>query len=166
MMTKLIVEPIRTNHQLGGFDCGNAGLNDWLINRALRNHEQGFTHVRVTATANTVIGYYGLASATVLRSAAPRSMRGSQPPDPLPALLIGRFAVDRNHQGHGIGRALFRDALIHCVATSGMVAARLILIHALDTKAAAFYGQFGFIATETEPLTLYQSIQRVAAAQV
>jgi predicted N-acetyltransferase YhbS len=164
MVEMLPVEPITQGHQVAAFDCGNASLNDWLIHRALKNHQQGYTHVRVTTDADTVIGYYGLASSTVLASAAPRSIRGGQPPDPLPALLIGRFAVDKSRQGKGVGQALFRDALIHCLATSRMVAARVILIHAFDAKAAAFYQQFGFIATQAEPLTLYQSILRVEAA--
>jgi predicted GNAT family N-acyltransferase len=163
-MPNLRVEPIHADHQVAAFDCGNASLNDWLIHRALKNHEQGYTHVRVTTNDGAVIGYYGLASSTVLTSAAPRSIRGGQPPDPLPALLIGRFAVDKSQQGKGIGQALFRDALIHCLATSRMVAARVILIHAFDAKAAAFYKQFGFVATEAEPLTLYQSIMRIEAA--
>ena len=63
-----------------------------------------------------------------------------------------------------MGQVLFRDALIRCVAASDVVGARAILIHALDMKAAAFYQRFDFVATAADPLTLYQSIQRVKAA--
>ena len=157
-------EPITALLGSDGFDCGQTSLNDWLTKRALKNHLEGYTHVRVIAESGQVIGYYGLASATVIPDAMPRAERGGQPPDPAPAILIGRFAVDRKRQGQGLGRILFRDALVRCLAASDMVGARAVVIHALDPKAAAFYRTYDFVATLTDPLTLYQSMQRIRAA--
>jgi predicted N-acetyltransferase YhbS len=157
-------EPISAEHRTEDFDCGQPGLNDWLNRRALKNHVEGYTHVRVTAYEGQVVGYYGIASATVIAGAMPRNVRGGQPPDPVPAILIGRFAVDRDWQGKGLGQFLFRDALLRCVAAADLIGARAVIIHALDAKAAAFYSRFGFIATSAEPLTLYQAVQRIRDA--
>ena len=91
-------------------------------------------------------------------------MRGGQPPDPVPALLLGRFAVDIGHQGKGLGLTLFADAMRRSIAVADLVGARAIVIHAVGAKACAFYQRHGFISTIAEPLTLYQSIQRIRAA--
>jgi predicted N-acetyltransferase YhbS len=157
-------ESITALHRVDGFDCGEASLNTWLVSRAIRNHIEGYTHVRVIADVGSVVGYYGLATASIIASALPRSVRGGQPPDPVPALLLGRFAVDVGHQGKGFGLALFADAMRRSVAVADLVGARAVVIHAVDVKACAFYQKHGFISTIAEPLTLYQSIQRIRAA--
>lgn len=40
-------EPIGAQHQLEGFDCGNAALNRWLQQRALANERQGVSRTVV-----------------------------------------------------------------------------------------------------------------------
>lgn len=157
-------QSISAHHRVDGFDCGEASLNIWLTSRALRNHVEGYTHVRVIVEETVVIGYYGLATASIIAAALPRSVRGGQPPDPVPALLLGRFAVDVNHQGKGIGQTLFADAMRRSVAVADLVGARAVVIHAVDAKACAFYQRHGFLSTASEPLTLYQSIGRIRAA--
>lgn len=157
-------EPIAAEHGTQDFDCGQLSLNDWLNRRALKNHVEGYTHVRVVTHEGQIIGYYGIASATVIAGALPRNVRGGQPPDPVPAILIGRFAVDRNWQGKGLGQILFRDALLRCVAAADLIGARAVIIHSLDAKAAAYYARFGFIGSSTDPLTLYQAVQRIRDA--
>lgn len=161
---RFTVEPISAEHHTDSFDCEQPSLNDWLKHRALKNHVESYTHVRVVASDSLILGYYGLSTASIPPDAMPRAVRGGQPPNPIPAILIGRFAVDRGWQGKGIGRLLFRDALIRCVAAADLVGARAVVIHALDAKAAAFYHAHDFVATLASPLTLYQAIQRVRAA--
>jgi predicted N-acetyltransferase YhbS len=158
------IEPIAAGHDFTGFNCGRPSLNEWLSARALANHQAGYTHVRVALESGRIIGYYGIASASVVSAGVPRKLRGSQPPNPLPAILIGRFAVDLSAQSRGIGKALFRDALLRSLAVAELIAARVVVIHALDPHAAAFYARYGFIATEGDPLTLYQAVERIAAA--
>jgi hypothetical protein len=40
-------EPLGPQHQLEGFDCGNAALNRWLQQRALANERQGVSRTVV-----------------------------------------------------------------------------------------------------------------------
>ena len=47
------------------------------------------------------------------RSAAPTAL-AKQAPDPVPALLLGRLAVDRHYSGRGVGTAL----VAHVLATA------------------------------------------------
>jgi GNAT superfamily N-acetyltransferase len=152
------IEAITASHDCGSFDCGNAALNDWLRLRALTNHLQGYTHVRVGMIDAAILGYYGLSNASALPIDLPRSVKGGQPPNPIPAILIGRFAVAARMQGQGIGRQLFRDALLQCWRVSHLSGVRTLIVHAKDEKAAQFYRHHGFIAHPARPLTLYLPI--------
>jgi hypothetical protein len=44
-------EPLGPQHQLEGFDCGNAALNRWLQQRALANARQGVSRTVVVCDA-------------------------------------------------------------------------------------------------------------------
>jgi len=59
-----------------------------------------------------VAAYAGLSMTAVDHSAAPTRLRKSAP-DPVPALLIGRLAVDSNFTGLGVGTTLVRHPARH-----------------------------------------------------
>jgi len=79
-------------------------------------------------------------------------------PDPIPALVLGRLAVDCNWQGQKIGRGLLKDALARGINVSEQVGVRVIIVHVLNDKAEAFYRKYGFtnknIASNTLMLPL------------
>jgi GNAT superfamily N-acetyltransferase len=156
-------EEINADHLFNDFDCGESSLNEWLVHRALKNHSAGYTRVRVLSEGKRVIGFYGLAAASVMAEAVPRAVRGGQAPNPLPAALVGRFAVDREWQGRGFGESLFTDAMQRCVRASDLLGVRLVLIHALNEKAMGFYRLRGFVAGRANPLLFMQSVDRIRA---
>jgi GNAT superfamily N-acetyltransferase len=65
-------------------------------------------------------------------------------PNPLPVVMLGRLAVDRNHQGLGLGRALVAHAIRLSLQAQQLVGARALLVHAIDDQAADFYRRMGF----------------------
>jgi GNAT superfamily N-acetyltransferase len=75
-------------------------------------------------------------------------------PDPLPVVVLGRLAVDRRHQGQGLGQAMVADALRRSLAARRLIGARALLVHAIDEKAAAFYRSLGFRASPISDWTL------------
>lgn len=139
-------------------------LNHWLQQRALSNHAQGFTAVTVVHAAQRVIGYYGLAPTAVLPGVLPRAIRSGQPPDPVPCLLLGQLATDVEWAGQGVGTGLLKHALGRCVQAASLIGGRALVVHAVDTDAAAFWERRGFIPSKDDPLTLFQSIARIAAS--
>lgn len=80
-------------------------------------------------------------------------------PDPVPLIVIGRLAVDRRFQGQGLGRGLLKDALGRALLVSAVVGARAIVVHAIDSAAAAFYRRQGFVALPDDPQTLFLPIE-------
>ncbi len=155
-------ELLTADHDLSLFDCGKAALNDWLKTHALNNQTKGFTRVLVVCEAGRVVGFYGVAPSAIPPSALSRSVRTGRPPDPVPCILLGQFAVDKNFMGHGIGGALLRDALARCVAAASAIGGRAVIVRAIDKDAEAYWRSSGFISAKDDPSTLFQSIENIA----
>jgi GNAT superfamily N-acetyltransferase len=75
-------------------------------------------------------------------------------PDPVPIIVLGRLAVDQDFQGQGIGIGLLRDAVLRTAQAAEIVGIRAILVHALSETAKRFYEQYGFVASQVDPLSL------------
>jgi predicted GNAT family N-acyltransferase len=59
-------------------------------------------------------------------------------------VVIGRFALSEALHGKGLGGELLADALHRVVAATQLVAARFVVVDAIDARAMAFYEHFGF----------------------
>ncbi len=159
-------ELLTADHRLERFDCGDEPLNDWLLRRALRNQGEGSSRTWVVTDGQRVVAYYGSSTAALARDEAPGRIRRNQP-DPLPAMLLGRLAVDRDHQNQGLASALLKHFLLKAVEVSQLTGLRLVLVHAKDWQAASFYRHFDFEASPIDDLTLMlliKDIQRPESA--
>ncbi len=156
-------ESLNEKHDLSQFTCGKPSLDNWLKNRALSNHKQGFTAVMVVHEEGRVVGYYGLAPTAVVPTTMPRSIRTGQPPDPIPCLLLGQLATDTNWAGHGIGSGLLKHALERCIEAAKLVGGRALIVNAVDEEAAAFWQRRGFLPSRDHPMILFRSIADIAA---
>jgi predicted N-acetyltransferase YhbS len=151
-------------HDLSAFSCGEVVLDDWLRERALDNIRLGASRTYVTCLAgtSTVVGYYALAMGSILATEVPGSMRRNMP-RMIPAVVLGRLAVDQHYQRHGLGASLLRDAVLRSVRAAADVSARLMLVHALSPAAEAFYARHGFIRLPVKTPTLALDLVRFAA---
>jgi ribosomal protein S18 acetylase RimI-like enzyme len=80
------------------------------------------------------------------------------PRHPIPTILIARLAVDRRHQGRQLGSRLLAEGLRRAVTASDAAAARLVVVDAIDDRAADFYRDRGFIDLPENALRLYRKI--------
>lgn len=157
-------EPLSAAHDVSEFSCGKLMLDHWLKTRALSNQEKGFTAVMVVHEAQRVVGYYGLAPTGVVPNVLPRAIRTSQPPDPVPCLLLGQLATDVGWAGRGVGTGLVKHALLRCVEAAKLVGGRALIVNAVDNQAAAFWARRGFLPSKDDPLVLFRSIGAIAAS--
>jgi len=138
------VELLTSNHDVSQFDCGkHVSLTDWLKRFARMNQASGDTRTYVVHRNLRVVGYYSLAPGSVSRrEATARASKAA--PEPIPIVLLARLAVDRQEQGLGLGSALLKDALLRAYAGAQIIVGRAVLVHAIDSEAAAFYRKYGF----------------------
>ena len=70
-------------------------------------------------------------------------------------ILLARLFVDLGVQGHGLGAALVKDAMLRAHQAAETVGARALLVHADAEMARAFYVHLAeFEPSPTDPLHL------------
>jgi GNAT superfamily N-acetyltransferase len=149
--------PLAPEHDLDSFDSGVPPLDDWLKRRARTNEAEGASRTFVFCDGMRVAGYYSLAAGSVMQAQANGRIRRNMP-DPVPAILLGRLAIDRGWQGKGLGADLLRDAVMRAAAAAGTIGVRAILVHAISDGAKAFYEKHGFRPSPVDPMTLMTTI--------
>jgi predicted N-acetyltransferase YhbS len=142
-------------HTLGGFNCGKPALDDWLVRRALGNQAMGTSRTWVVTETGSaqVLAFYASSTSSVLRSTAPTPLGRNQPED-IPAILLGRLAVDLKHERRGLGSALLKHFMLKAIEVANNVGVRLVFVHAMDDEAREFYARYDFIESPMDPLTM------------
>lgn len=156
------IETLNDHHNRDAFDCGEESLNRYLKQQASQDAKRqlGITHIAVsTHDSSRIVGYYTLA----MTSVAPGTMPEKRLPEqmPLPAVLLGRLAVDVSFKGHQIGEYLLMDALARSerVALSD-VGAVAVAVDALPS-AVKFYSRYGFQQLSDDELHLYLPMKTI-----
>ena len=160
------LEPLGKQHHLDAFDCGEPALDEWLKRhaRSVQASDSARVYVTTLDDGETVVGYYALAAAEVAPDeATARALKGQPKARPVPAILLARLAVDQSHQRAGLGRSLLQDVLLRCVEAAEAIGARVLLVHAKHDAAKAWYMQFGFEESPTDPLHLLMLLKDVRA---
>jgi len=149
------VAPIEAGHDRTLFNCGSEPLNSYFQKQVTQDIRRRVTACFVAlAREQRIVGYYTLASASLLLSDLPASIGKKLPRYPsVPAVRMGRLAVDQNLKGQGLGSALLADALDRAIRSE--IAAFALMVDAKDEPAAAFYRHHGFIALPSSPLALF-----------
>ena len=156
-------ELLGDDHQVEAFESGEPVLDDWLKRRARTNQASGASRTYVACEGKRVVAYYALASGAIAQSAVPGRFRRNMP-DPIPVVVLARLAVDRNYQGRGLGRALFRDAGHRVAHAADTIGIRGIVVHAISEEARKFYIALGFDPCPAEAMTLVVTLRDLRAA--
>jgi GNAT superfamily N-acetyltransferase len=146
-------QPLGNHHRLADFECGETSLDDWLKRRAAKNQANGSSRTYVVCEHDTVIGYYCLAAGAIGHADAPASMKRNRP-DPVPVLMLGRLAIQKDHHQKGIGTALLNDAIRRAIEAANIAGVTALLVHAISEQAKRFYLSRGFIESPVKPMTL------------
>lgn len=142
-------------HDPSAFESGEVVLDDWLRRRAWDNLQTAASRTYVICPGGSplVVGFFSLSMGQILASETIGSMRRNMPRF-IPAVTLGRLAIDRGWQGKGLGRASLADAVARSLRASSEVSARLVIVHAISPAAEAFYLHHGFTRLPVETPTL------------
>ena len=153
--------PLGAAHDRAAFRSDSEPLNHYLREQVTQDIRRRVAACFVAlADGQRVAGYYTLASASLLLADLPASTGKMLPRYPtVPAVRMGRLAVDQAFKGQGLGGALLADALDR--AARSEIAAFALMVDAKDEAAAAFYQYHGFIALPDSPHTLFLPLATV-----
>ncbi|MGX2969519.1 GNAT family N-acetyltransferase [Ursidibacter sp. B-7004-1] len=146
-------ELLAAHHNVDLFDCGEDILNTWLKRNALKNQQNQASRTFVICQENQVVGFYALAAGSVSHQFTSGALRRNMP-DPIPVIVLGRLAIDKQHQGKKLGAALLKDVVLRAKAVSDQVGVRALLVHALNEKAKQFYLNYGFQPSPIDDMLL------------
>ncbi|MCG7874128.1 MAG: GNAT family N-acetyltransferase [Candidatus Thiodiazotropha lotti] len=152
--------PLADYHDLDQFSCGVPALDNWLKKRARSNERSRASRTYVLCIDKRVIGYYALASGSLAAKYAPGKIKRNMP-DPIPVMVLGRLAIDKEHQGKKLGDALLRDAILRILQAADIAGIKAILVHAISEEAKQFYLDRSFTISPTEPMTLILPLESI-----
>lgn len=144
-------------HDRSGFDCGEAGLNDYLQRFARQNDEKNLGRTYVAVVEARVEGYYTLAGGSLTFDTVPEKL----PQYPIPVVHLARLAVNRRAQGKGLETLLLMDALRRSVQVSEQIGIYAVTVDALNESARSFYLKYGFTELRDDPFPLYLTTKRI-----
>jgi GNAT superfamily N-acetyltransferase len=150
------MEPLESHHDRQGFSCGQEALDHYLRAQATQDIRRRVAacFVAIEVVSGRVAAYYTLASAGIPFHDLPAEISKKLPRYPsIPAVRIGRLAVDSRFQRHGLGGALLADALQRVLASGP--AAYALLVDAKDERAVEFYRHHGFLGLDSQPRVLF-----------
>ena len=126
------------------FDCGKPSLNEFIRQYARQADEQNTTRTFVSLDQQNkkIAGYVSLSNTSIEKATASEVLKSRV--NPIPALLIGRLAVDTNYRGQRLGEKLLVFAFDKALAINEMSAIQAIVVDTLDQEAEAFYEKYGF----------------------
>lgn len=130
------------------FECPSEPLNLYLQKQVSQDVKRKVATCFVAVTSDgQILGYYTLAATGVALSNIPTGFRKKLPRYPtVPAVLMGRLAVDGKYGGFGLGSLLLADALKRI--SKAEIAAYALIVEAKDETAISFYRHFGFTSFE------------------
>lgn len=134
------------------FDCGRDSLNNWFRRHAWFNQINNVSRVSVIADANSgrIVGYVTLSAAHIERAYLPKPQQRNRP-DPVPVILLGQLAVDKDYHGKGYAADLLLFALKTALRAADSIAGMGVITHPLDDSVRAFYAKWGFQDLSYDP---------------
>lgn len=140
---------LQQKHERGNFDSDTPLLDNYIRKQASQDVRKDLSVCYVLADKdNNVIAYYTLSGNSIPQEGMPddlmKKLRLPSSYRDLPAVMLGRLAVDKRHKGKRYGELLLMDALNRCLIASKHVGSLAVIVDPIDQKAIDFYTKYGF----------------------
>ena len=161
-MSDIVIEPLGKHHDRSHFSCGITELDRYIKEIANQDIKRRTASVFVAAIEKQVVGFYTLSATSISREDLPPEMMKKLPRYPIPAVLLGRLAVDYSYWDKQLGKALLVNAMKRALLASQTVGMYALAVDAKNEGAKAFYQHFGMIAFERYPMRLFLPLDTIA----
>jgi ribosomal protein S18 acetylase RimI-like enzyme len=150
------IETLSDAHDRTKFRCGEEALDRYFQTQATQDIRRRVANcfVAVEIVTGQVVAFYTMSAASIPFVDLPPEESKRLPRYPtLPAVRIGRLAVDERFQRRGLGEALLMNAADRTLRADA--AAFTLLVDAKNDRAVGFYRRYGFRALTSQPRTLF-----------
>ena len=141
-------ETLTEEHDLSDFDCGDDDLNDFLKNDALAQQNEKLNVTKLVICDGKILGYTSLLTdVLILKNINDEQLKlkikgklgVTSKNRNIPAVKIGRLAIDKKYSGEGLGSHILRN-IVHSLKAIGKnnVGFRFIIVEGY-AKAFNFY---------------------------
>ena len=163
-------------HDRASFSCGTGRLDNFLKRNARKHQSGDFTRVWVATEGGRaeILGYYALNAHSLEGDDLPANLTKHAPRSgSIPAVYLSMIAVDRRHQGRGVGRILLADALKRAVSAADQIGLKAVVLDVIEDggpditeKRRAFYLAMGFRSLPARLLRMFISIDTARSSQL
>jgi len=140
------VDRLGAEHERSLLRCGEDALDRYFQAQVTQDIRRRVAHcfVAVENVTGHIAAYYTISAASIPLVDLPADETKRLPRYPtVPAVSIGRLAVDQRFQGRGLGAALLADAATRTLKADA--AAFTLLVDAKNDQALAFYNALDFV---------------------
>jgi hypothetical protein len=150
---------------LGAFDCGEAGYNQWLTDHSVQAVESGASVVYLLLEKRPladerVVGYFAICPTLIVRDDMPKPLQRKVLRN-APAWLLAKLALDSSMRGDKVnlwGWQLLRVALETIMEASDLGGGQIIVVDADNPGLVGWYARHGFVSTGGDNLRLYMKV--------
>lgn len=160
--TRYIIESLAPHHDRQDFQCGVEALDRYFTKQAGQDARKRIAAPFVLLDTETaeVIGYYTLSMSSIVTKNLPTDFTRKLPRyEALPAVLLGRLAVNQKAHGQGFGETLLYDALHR--ALENPIAATVVMVDAINEQAKTFYLKHDFLPLPDQEMRLFLPMKTV-----
>ena len=150
-----VIEPLGKQHDKKAFSCGSEILDIYLQKQASQDIRRGIASVFVVVEngKDVIYGYYTLSTGSIPYMSLREDSQKAMPHyNSLPAIRLGRLAVDQSHQKQRLGQFMLLNAMYYALALP--IAWQFFIVEA-KPNAIAFYKKFGFLSCLDNDTYLY-----------
>jgi ribosomal protein S18 acetylase RimI-like enzyme len=159
------LEALHEARDRAALTCGDETLDRYFHTQVAQDIRRHVTNcfVAIEAATGLLTAFYTLAATSIPTPDLPREQIKRLPRYPtIPAVRIGRLAVDQRFRGRGLGAALLADAARRTLEAPPTTFA--LVVDAKNDQAIAFYEHHGFIPFASQPRTLFLPLGTAAKA--
>lgn len=112
-------ETLTPDHDLTGFECESQDLNEFLKKDALKQQQEKLNLTKLITCDENIIGFVSLLTDSMKLKLLRDEIQKEKIKDKLnisenntiPAIKIGRFAIDKRYSGKGLGTKIIRNII-------------------------------------------------------
>lgn len=151
-------ELLTKEHDLSYFQCDSKDLNDFLKDDALIQQKNKFNITKLICCDKKIIGYFSLLADTIkinkLSEEDSNKLNEKTDFKELPAIKIGRFAIDETYTNKGLGTLILENIMnIIYILSTEYIGVRYITVDGY-AKAYNFYEKNGFSVLKKDKETI------------